>query len=1044
MSGTMLTDSFFVVRTPKLPVETLFNQQDTDSLLSGWLATPGVMEAIYLASPSLLERIDLWRTKPDSKQGKKVASALLRYLIRMASRPTPFGLFSGIHKGEITEQNQLLCKSHLEDDRKTRLDMFLLSAIRSHIAQSCAKSAALKYIPNPSHYFIDDQCRYIETYLSDETMQYRLSAVDSDEYFRCMLELAKPGKSFSELMTAFSDKYQEADSEDVEAYLQDLIDEGVLVANIPLPLTGESADKSLLESISTIAPTEVTQELADAIAKLAQLDASKEVAISEYKALFESLSKLPVKVQENKLFQADIYRAFSHCELSAQEVTRVQRQLELISQLNTTSSKNALEQFISKFNSRFEGQFVRLDVLLDDESGISVSNETGYEAPLVGGLQLGRATASGQSAPEVSMLDRIIERNISLPENLGKDVVKLTSKELKKSLSKTQEPRDVPYSFATMLSLYQDDNQRPVYKFNGCYGPSAANLLGRFCHLDTGLKDSVVTHLEKEQAHSEEVIFAEVVHLPEGRPGNVIARPHLRQYEIVFMADSSLQDEFQIPLSDLFVWIEGGKVKLWSKRLNKRIIPRLSSAHNYSSRSLSAYKFLCMLQHQEGRAPHFSMPDSVSNAAFTPRVQLDNLILSEKTWRIEHKELSELLNKQGELDQQKLEALQTKYRVDDWVNFAVSDNVLTLNLKNPMMVEILLSESKGYGVVELKEVLLNQFESLVKDEHQQNYANEVIVPMFHQGAQPQRHFTEKPLDNINAAPLKRRFSAGSEWLSLKIYSGNTIVEQLLYEKLLPFIAEHQSLYEKWFFIRYGDPDWHLRLRFYGDPLVLCGTLLPALHGLLDPMVESGSLHKVELMTYEREVERYGGPASMALVESLFMYDSQLIANSCQLVEEYGEEVRWRVAVAYTDRLLSAFAYDANDKLTLISSLREGFGKEFNESSALRKQLGNRFRDYQTQLEDDFVKLDRQQLESCNESQQAILALLETWQQQAAPVVSEILKLDEVGKLNCSKNSLLGSLLHMHNNRIFKAYGREQEFVIHDMVRRKYFSDSKQK
>ena len=51
---------------------------------------------------------------------------------------------------------------------------------------------------------------------------------------------------------------------------------------------------------------------------------------------------------------------------------------------------------------------------------------------------------------------------------------------------------------------------------------------------------------------------------------------------------------------------------------------------------------------------------------------------------------------------------------------------------------------------------------------------------------------------------------------------------------------------------------------------------------------------------------------------------------------------------------------------------------------------------------------------------------------------------------CSKSSiyndlavtLLGSLLHMHNNRMFKAYGREQEFVMHDFLRRVYFSKGK--
>jgi thiopeptide-type bacteriocin biosynthesis protein len=417
---------------------------------------------------------------------------------------------------------------------------------------------------------------------------------------------------------------------------------------------------------------------------------------------------------------------------------------------------------------------------------------------------------------------------------------------------------------------------------------------------------------------------------------------------------------------------------------------------------------------------------------------LDNLILSEKTWRIERKELVSLQNNNA-VDEAALTALQSKYQLDDWVSFASGDNVLTLNLRSAEMLEILLAESKGQQRIELTEVLAKQLNSRVRDEHGQHYANEAIVPLLNEQASPAHHFAEKPLENITAPPLTRRFSAGSQWLSFKIYSGNTVVEQLLFEHLLGLIEANRSLFEKWFFIRYGDPDWHLRLRFYGQPEVLCGELLPKLNQLLAPMVESAQLHKVELMTYEREVERYGGPEAMALVESLFMADSELIARACQLVEEYGEDIRWRLALQCSDRLLTLFGYSQAQKLELISSLRAAFGREFNETSALRKQLGQRYRDYQPQLDSDFAHIQLSKLAQCDESQQAMLALLQAWQQQAEPIVNSLHDLIELGQLNCSKDTLLSSLLHMHNNRMFKAYGREQELVIHDMLRRKYFS-----
>ncbi|KZN60390.1 lantibiotic dehydratase [Pseudoalteromonas luteoviolacea] len=1038
-------DNFFVIRTPRLALEQLsaFGEEgaDTNLLLSAWLATPGVEEAIYLASPSLLERIELWRTKPDSKQGKKVAHALIKYMVRMCSRPTPFGLFSGIHKGIVETNTALTPADHRNDSRKTRLDMFYLSALKEHFIKHASRSDNLTYKPNSSHYFVAQQCRYIETYLSDDTMQYRLSAVESDEYFRFALALAKPGISFNELVSRFTGHYPEAEQEEVESYIQDLIDEGVLLADIPLPLTGDSPDHALLKSISAIKEFDAADKLATALSQIDKLDEASSGEISPYKQLLSHLESLPVKAEENKLFQSDIYRAFEQCSLSEMEIKRVQKQLELIAGLTVTEPARGLSQFISQFNSRFEGQFVPLDVILDDESGIGISTETGYEAPLVAGLNLARSGSNKATVPEVSMIENLVERALSLPENRDKDCIVLKSKELKSKVNNQEAVQNFPFSFGTMLSLFEDDKGHPVYKFNGCYGPSSANLLGRFCHLDSALKEDVIEHLKQEQAHSENVIFAEVVHMPEGRPGNVIARPHLRDYEIVFMADSSLDEDYQIPLSDLHVWVEGQKVKLWSKRLDKQVIPRLSSAHNYSARSLSAYKFLCMLQSQEGRPPHFRMPSSTERAAFVPRVMLDNLILSEKVWRIERTEL-EAISKKGQFNREKLDALIAKYALDAQVSFAISDNVLQLDLRNPDMFAILLAETKGHTNVELKEVLSNSYRSRVVDNLGMHYSNEVIVPFINEHAKTHTHFSDDPRANITAAPIKRRFSAGSEWLSLKIYSGNSLVEQLLTEELLPLIEQNSELYDKWFFIRYGDPDWHIRLRFHGDPSLLCGQLLPRLNALLDPKIESGELHKVELMTYEREVERYGGPESMSLVESLFMHDSRLIAQTCGLIDAFGEHVRWRVALACTHRLLNLFEYSDDARLKLVSHLRDAFGREFNETSALRKQLGNRYREYQTQMDDDFIKLVPEQAQQCDEAQSAILAILEQWQASVAPVIEVLNRQITEGQLNCTRNSLLSSLLHMHNNRMFKAYGREQELVVHDLLRRKYFSADK--
>jgi len=1042
---TIINEDFFVIRTPRMPVNYLLSldsdKEKTRQLIAQWLEQSEVKEALYLATPSLLERIDYWKNKPDSKQGRKVEQALLKYMIRMCSRPTPFGLFSGIHLGKIGTQTHLHSNALAQDSRKTRLDIFYLAAVKEHLLKSDIRNKNLKYFPNSSHYFIAEQCRYIEAYQSQKTRQYRLSAVEIVEYFTFLLVQARCGLSFNELVNKFLNEYPEAEKEDIDTYIQQLIEESILIADIPLPLTGASPDSALLASLNRIGEISIADHLGTALHQLNIMDQRKSADVKDYKTIFEHLNKLPVKAEESKLFQADVYRSFSHCELHQEEVSRLLKQLTLLKGLGH-QDREPLSDFISKFNARYEGQLVQLDKLLDDETGISFSNETGYEAPLLAGLNLAKNNNSTVSEPTISMLDGLITEAITAPENRNNSIVRLKSKELKKHLSRQSVDVELPASFAAIISLYLDEKQNTIIKFNGCYGPSAANLLGRFCHLNNDLEGTVKAHLVKEEQHSPDVIFAEIVHMPEGRPGNVIARPCLRQYEIVFMADSSLSSEYQILVSDLHVWVEGQQVKLWSKRLKKQVIPRLSSAHNYSARSLSVYKFLSMLQQQSGIPPIFSLPASQSQASFIPRIVLDNLILSEKTWRIQRGEFNDII-KSSEIDLVKLKALKDKYHLDDIVSYAVNDNILQLNLKNPQMLEVLLAETKGRSHIELKEVLVAQYQTPVKSSSGECYTNELIVPFFNAGAKSHQAFKDNPQADIEANTIKRRFSPGSEWLSLKVYSGNSSVEAALSEKLLPLIESSNTNFKKWFFIRYGDPDWHLRLRFNGDPEQLYGKFLPKLNSVFEPMVESGEIHKIELFTYEREVERYGGPASMELVESLFMVDSQLVASATQLIHQYDEDIRWRITLLITDNLLKLFEYSDKNKLALISQLRTGFGNEFNDNSILRKQLGSRYREVESLLKDDFHKFQLRDDNELSESQEVIFSLVDKWQKEAKPYIQAILELyKRDNEVNCSQDTLLSSLLHMHNNRMFKAYGREQELVMHDLLRRVYFSKGK--
>lgn len=63
--------------------------------------------------------------------------------------------------------------------------------------------------------------------------------------------------------------------------------------------------------------------------------------------------------------------------------------------------------------------------------------------------------------------------------------------------------------------------------------------------------------------------------------------------------------------------------------------------------------------------------------------------------------------------------------------------------------------------------------------------------------------------------VERKCIPGTEWLYLKIYTGIKTSDIILKEVITPLIEYFQAdnYISKWFFIRYNDPESHLRIRF---------------------------------------------------------------------------------------------------------------------------------------------------------------------------------------------------------------------------------------
>jgi thiopeptide-type bacteriocin biosynthesis protein len=275
-------------------------------------------------------------------------------------------------------------------------------------------------------------------------------------------------------------------------------------------------------------------------------------------------------------------------------------------------------------------------------------------------------------------------------------------------------------------------------------------------------------------------------------------------------------------------------------------------------------------------------------------------------------------------------------------------------------------------------------------------------------------------------------------LYAKLYTGTAAADQLLRDVVKPLTEEviESGAVESWFFVRYGDPDWHLRLRFKGSPERLHAEVLPALRSAAASLLEDGRVWRLQLDTYEREIERYGGLEGIDLAERLFHVDSEAVLEIIELLEpgDVGLDERWRLTLLGMDHVLENFGLDLATKHAVVEAARSRFAKEFRVDEWIGPRLGERFRLERSDLE---VLLDL--TEDADHPLAQGIEILQGRSRRWAPVIAELQACAQDGRLAMPLNDLAATHMHMHANRLLRAAQRAQELVIYDFLERLYAS-----
>jgi lantibiotic biosynthesis protein len=1038
----------FILRTPFYPLPNFLYQQVIELLDDS-----SFKEAINLSSPNLLLEIEKYFNNGlDIKEKSKLEFSIYRFYLRAIYRCTPFGLFAGISLGSVAYRTSIELAPQSLYKKSTRLDTHFLSAFAQQILKDEAIRYSVKWFANNTAYQVGEKLRFIEYRIDKEIRSHHLANVDSSEYVQRIFAKAMKGATINELANLLVDV--EITLDDAAAFVNEMIASCLLVSELEPLVTGNEYHLQLIEKLKDVPLANgYFLKLQSVVAKLKNID-EKGVGVSTncYDEIIDDIKHWQVDFDLGRLFQCDLLKPTLNCQINSNVTDELTKAIVLLDKITPIPDHPNLKKFIEEFEKRYESQEISLLTVLDADTGIGYPvNEQAYadNTPLLNNFAVNNTDENNAQSYSSNKWPKFILQKYQQAMKDGSTEIELKDHEIKllwknegsddsnngKMKSDLATLPDSAYSMCSLLSssAQEVDIGNFLVYHEGTSGPSAANLLGRFCYMDEELTRLARELLQKEERSKPDCVFAEVLHIAQARLGNISMRPVLRKYEIPILTSPAVDEDHTIPLNDLIVSIKNGKIFLRSKKLNKEVIPRLTTAHNFSMNPVPHYHFLCDLQFQ-GLKANLSWNWGVLNEfTYLPRVRYGKTILAKARWRISLSDLSAKKDiKENELEEL-IKAYFAQNKMPNRVTISQGDNQLPIDIENGYCLQILAKDLKKFETLELHECLFNESNLLVRGP-EGGYTNEIIIPWTKQVENPVQSSPKQ--SSTNHTDVQRTFQPGDEWHYMKIYCGVKTADKILVEVVRPITEAllSESKIDRWFFIRYADPDHHLRIRFSGQGNFYA-EVIERLNKAFAPYLQNHLIWKIQTDTYNRELERYGS-LNIENSETLFFHDSVAAIQILSLLEgDEGDDLRWQFAFKGLHDFLTFFGLDLAAKMKLMSVISTNFLKEFNgDNVETKRQLSTKYRSEKFKIQ---AILQNEVEESSD--------FYPVWQifaernKNVAPCVAHIHTLIEQNKLGVSKSDLLASYIHMFLNRFLRSKQRLQEMVIYDLLYQHYRS-----
>lgn len=657
--------------------------------------------------------------------------------------------------------------------------------------------------------------------------------------------------------------------------------------------------------------------------------------------------------------------------------------IELLHKILPKTEREALTQFKTRFNKKFEKQEVPLLLALDPEMGIGYDEleQSGQGDDFITQFNI-KKTAEVKNDLRTNLLQSLSAQSFQKGETIH----------LQKLNFEVENPTvPLPNSFSLLMSVADD-----LLCLDQVGGVTANALTGRFTMASDTMEQFCREIAATEEEANPDVLFFEVAYMVETNVDNVNRRKLLYDSQLTILNfDTSDEPLF---LNDILISVKGSDIVLRSAKLNKRLIPRIASAYNYSRSDLSVFRLLCDLQHQ-GIQTGLSLPlDGIfPDLEYYPRFQYHNILLSKQKWKVEKETFFQGKTPVSVADCRRY---LKEIEISRFFKTGASDQTLCFDLESDEDLNGFLQYIQKQKSSYLEEVILPQ-QSPVNDAAGKPYLAQFVLNLTHSN----KVYQGFSANGLVHQDVKRRFLPGKEWLYFEIYCHEQRSDELLVKVIGQFLQAHESQIKLWFFIRYNENGKHLRFRILLNKESEGQALTSSLTDYLGDYLSMGLVSDLQLKTYKREIERYGEDL-IESVEAHFNIDSNFVLATLETHADAFSKYNWCAQLA--DQMQKESVFDAAELRQIVSLISDNFNREHQLDAA------------------DFKKLNQQYQKYRNASISEMNVLQLSFFNELAKSFAVLLKKRE----GAARIKLFGDLMHMHVNRLFNKDQRTNEMVMY--------------